>query len=83
MLVLGPELANILAALISMGALALFLRKWQPRRIYREVGNEQEPALKYGALEVVKAWSPFYILTGVIALWSLPLLKGFSRTAAC
>lgn len=76
MLVLGPELANILAALISMGALALFLRKWQPRRIYREVGNEQEPALKYGALEVVKAWSPFYILTGVIALWSLPAFKG-------
>lgn len=75
MIVLGPELANILAALISMGALALFLRKWQPSRIYREDGNEQESAVKYSWGEVAKAWSPFYILTGVIALWSLPAFK--------
>lgn len=38
MAVLGPELANILAALFSMGGLALFLRKWQPKEIYREEG---------------------------------------------
>lgn len=38
MAVLGPELANILAALFSMGGLALFLRKWRPKQIYREQG---------------------------------------------
>ncbi|MED2942712.1 L-lactate permease [Bacillus swezeyi] len=76
MIALGPELADILAALISMGALALFLRKWQPRHIYREAGNEQESAERYSAADIIKAWSPFYILTGVIALWSLPAFKG-------
>lgn len=76
MIGLGPELADILAALISMGALALFLKKWQPRHIYRETGNEHEPAEKYHEADIMKAWSPFYILTAVIAVWSLPGFKG-------
>lgn len=76
MISLGPELADILAALISMGALALFLKKWQPRHIYRETGNEHVPAEKYRAADIMNAWSPFYILTAVIAVWSLPGFKG-------
>src|SRR5882724_9676746 len=31
----GPWLVDVLAAVISMGALALFLRFWQPKRIWR------------------------------------------------
>ncbi|PNB42925.1 L-lactate permease, partial [Pseudomonas sp. GW456-E7] len=46
MAVLGPELANILAALFSMGGLALFLRKWQPKEIYREEGAGETGAKK-------------------------------------
>ncbi|KGX93731.1 L-lactate permease [Pontibacillus halophilus JSM 076056 = DSM 19796] len=81
---LGPELANILAALISMGGLAIFLRKWQPATIYREEGatsntNQQS----YSILEIIKAWSPFYILTATITIWSLPAFKAlFSEGGA-
>ncbi|SIT00102.1 L-lactate permease [Salimicrobium salexigens] len=75
-LFLGPELANILAALLSMGGLALFLRKWQPKHIHRE---ENAPAVQQGETytikEIIKAWSPFYILTATITLWSLPAFK--------
>lgn len=76
-LFLGPELANILAALLSMVGLALFLRKWQPKTIHRE--DQEEPAQEvetYSVKEVIKAWSPFYILTATITLWSLPAFKG-------
>ncbi|MBN8235173.1 L-lactate permease [Halobacillus kuroshimensis] len=75
-LFLGPELANILAALLSMAGLALFLRKWQPKTIHREA---DAPAVQngetYSLKEIVKAWSPFYILTAVITIWSLPAFK--------
>ncbi|MFP7254827.1 L-lactate permease [Terribacillus goriensis] len=76
MIFIGPELANIGAALISMGVLALFLRKWQPKTIYREKDAEvQEESVKYSLGQVAKAWSPFYILTIVIAFWSAPFFK--------
>lgn len=73
---IGPELANIIPSLVSMVALALFLRKWQPKTIYHEPGVELTGKLKnYTMKEILVAWSPFYILTGVIAVWSLPAFK--------
>ncbi|MEW6980361.1 L-lactate permease [Bacillus pumilus] len=76
MVTMGPELANIISALASMGILALFLRKWQPKHIYREEGAPAiEQKQTYRGVEVLKAWSPFYILTAVITVWSLPAFK--------
>ncbi|MGE7998007.1 lactate permease LctP family transporter [Lysinibacillus sp. NPDC093190] len=73
---IGPELANIIPSLVSMVVLALFLRKWQPKTIYHEPGVELTGNLKnYSMKEILVAWSPFYILTGVIAVWSLPEFK--------
>lgn len=76
MMFVGPELANILSALASMAALAIFLNKWQPKTIYRE-NSEEDTGLQesYSLKEIISAWSPFYILTGMIAIWSLPAFK--------
>ncbi|MDL2401627.1 L-lactate permease [Rhizobium mayense] len=71
----GPELTNIVAPLGSMGTLALFMQFWQPKRIYREDGAPPISAQRWSLTEVIKAWSPFYILTAVILLWSLPQFK--------
>jgi lactate permease len=38
----GPELTDILAALVSMGCLALLLKYWRPAQVYR---FEHEPAV--------------------------------------
>jgi L-lactate permease len=66
-IVFGPELANILAALVSMGALTIFLKKWQPSHIYRvnQDGKVVEKS-KYSLKEIINAWSPFYILTVIV-----------------
>jgi glycolate permease/lactate permease len=37
---LGPELTDILASLASLGALALLLRVWKPREVWRGEGRE-------------------------------------------
>lgn len=72
---LGPELVDIIPPLVSMGALALFMQFWQPRNIYREEGAPPVSAQRWSLREVISAWSPFYILTGTILLWSLPQFK--------
>ncbi len=72
---LGPELTDIVAPLVSMATLALFMQFWQPKRIYREDGAPAVSAQRWSLSAVIEAWSPFYILTGVILLWSLPQFK--------
>ncbi|WP_278103801.1 L-lactate permease [Microbacterium proteolyticum] len=72
---LGPELADLGAGLGAMVALFLFGRVWQPRNVFREGGSEAPPVERHTAREVIVAWSPFYILTGFILVWSLPWFK--------
>ncbi|MBN9210337.1 MAG: L-lactate permease [Microbacterium sp. 71-36] len=72
---LGPELADLGAGLGAMVALFLFGRVWQPRHVFREGGAEAPPVERHTAREVIVAWSPFYILTGFILVWSLPWFK--------
>ncbi|MDI9891623.1 L-lactate permease [Rhodococcus sp. IEGM 1404] len=72
---LGPELADLGAGLGAMVALFLFGRVWQPRHVFREGGTEAPPVERHTAREVIVAWSPFYILTGFILVWSLPWFK--------
>jgi glycolate permease/lactate permease len=40
---LGPELTDILASLSSLGALALLLRVWKPREVWRGDGRTTSP----------------------------------------
>lgn len=72
---LGPELVDIIAPLVSMGALALFMQVWQPSRIYRESDAPPRSTQRWSLMQVLAAWSPFYILTGIVLLWSLPAFK--------
>lgn len=72
---LGPELADIVPGLIGMVTIFAVGRAWQPRRIYREDGGTAPDIVGQSFRDVVVAWSPFYILTGVIFLWSIPWFK--------
>lgn len=72
---LGPELADLGAGLAAMVALFLLGRVWQPRRVHREVGAPEPEPHSANVREVIAAWSPFYILTAVILVWSLPVFK--------
>jgi lactate permease len=72
---LGPELTDIIAPLLSMATLALFMQFWHPKNVYREQGAPLTSEKRWSLREVIAAWSPFYILTGTILLWSLPAFK--------
>ncbi|MGM9924453.1 MAG: L-lactate permease [Bacillus sp. (in: firmicutes)] len=78
---LGPELPDILSALVSLFALTIFLKFWKPKNIYR-FKHEKEAAAaleskpkSYTGIQIFKAWSPFLILTGTITIWGIPAFK--------
>lgn len=79
---LGPELPDITASLTSLVCLTLFLRRWKPVRIFRfdtqtsaEAAAQALEAPRYSTGEIVKAWSPFLILTAMVTIWSIPPFK--------
>lgn len=76
LLLLGPELVDIVGPLAGMAALAGFMQFWQPKRIYREAEAPPVSAQRWSLKEVLLAWSPFYLLTATILVWSLPAFKG-------
>ncbi len=73
---LGPLLPDIISSLVSMGCLVAFLRMWKPRRIFRFEGERESvfgppPA----ARDVVRAWSPFIVLTLLVGSWGIKPVK--------
>ncbi len=78
---IGPELPDIISSLASLFCLTLFLRRWQPKRIFRfnDLGasmTDQTLAHKnYSGWQVLRAWMPFLFLTATVTLWSIPPFK--------
>jgi L-lactate transport len=73
---IGPELPDIISSIVSLVCLALFLRVWKPRNVFRFPGQEVTvKAQHYATAQVLRAWSPFAILTVIVTLWSLKPFK--------
>ncbi|HXD42228.1 MAG TPA: L-lactate permease [Ramlibacter sp.] len=85
---IGPELVDIIAAIVSMVSLILFLRVWQPKNIWRSPSlkghetdsGEAKPATAITAhsrADLIRAWTPWAILTVFVFLWGLPWVKTY------
>jgi len=67
----GPDLAAILAAIVSLVVLALLLRVWKPK------GAEPATQHKHSFGNVVLAWSPYLTLVVFVLLWGNADVKKF------
>jgi lactate permease len=70
----GPWLTDIIAALCSMACLVLFLRIWQPKRVWGHGGQHDEQRAArgthgYGRGEVTRAWLPWLVLSITVFCW--------------
>lgn len=75
---LGPELPDVLSALVSLLALAIFMKFWKPKTIYRFKDEQltiNQKNTSYTGGQIFKAWSPFIILTAFISVWGIPTIK--------
>lgn len=85
---IGPELVDIIAALVSMVSLVAFLKVWQPKKIWTSPslkghendGGAAKPATvvtQHSKAELLRAWTPWLILTVFVFVWGLPPVKDF------
>ncbi|MDR0224835.1 MAG: L-lactate permease [Burkholderiaceae bacterium] len=83
---IGPELVDIIAAIVSMVCIVSFLRVWQPRNIWRSTslkGHENSSGeaqqaravTQHPRADVIRAWTPWAILTVFVFIWGLPSVK--------
>ena len=81
---MDSNLVDIAAGVVSLVGTMLFLRVWQPKRIWRFEDERQEDAAKVARNEVAKhytggqtakAWLPFAILSVMVLAWGLPTVK--------
>ena len=79
----GPWIVDIVASLVSMGALIFFLLRWHPKTIWGLEGElEDQTGEKrgnhgYSGPELRRAWMPWIILSVLVFLWGLPQMKNF------
>jgi lactate permease len=81
----GPWTAGILSGIVTLAGLWLFLRIWKPRTTWDFPGATPSAAARSrsdaapSALAVLRAWSPYLLMSVLVLLWSLgplaPLLK--------
>ena len=83
---IGPELVDIIAAIISMVSLVLFLRVWQPKKIWtsasirgKDVSASEvkppQPVVQHSRSALIAAWTPWVILSIFVFIWGLPSVK--------
>ena len=74
----GPWLVDIIAAMVSILAMYVLLKVWQPKRNYRFPG-ESEGTLEHHERptprEARLAWMPWIILSVCVFLWGVPAVK--------
>jgi lactate permease len=80
----GPWLVDVVASLVSMAALGLLLRWWQPRDGWRAAGTAETPdpasIPRPTRREMWEAWRPWLLLSGCVFAWGLPSVKTFLNT---
>jgi lactate permease len=59
----GPWLVDVVAAMISMGSLALFLKLWKPSKVWTLDAQENTKRQAQNTKLVLRAWLPWIILS--------------------
>lgn len=75
---INPMLPGILAGLASIVCLTIFLKYWKPKSVWRFKEEPQQTIdtkLMYSTWQVIKAWSPFIIMTLLIVTWGMQSVK--------
>jgi lactate permease len=76
------NLVDITAGVFSLLATLVFLRLWQPKKIWRfadepavTAAQARDSVRHFTTGQIAKAWMPFAILSLFVLLWGLPTIK--------
>lgn len=76
----GPWLVDIFASIASIISIIVLLKFWQPKTIWQLEKDENNPAIhadpqNIATKDIVRAWTPWVILTLFIFAWGIPTVK--------
>jgi lactate permease len=87
---LGPTLPSIISPIVSLICVAIFVKLWQPKNIWRfpeddlaatttglNLSVKTSQKEKYSGGQIFKAWSPFLILMVIMGIWGTPTFKNW------
>jgi lactate permease len=80
---MGPALPDIIAGIGSIICLVVLLKFWRPKNIWRfpdEPVPKINTAVTYTTGEILRAWSPFILLTIMVIAWGLSPIKNLFNT---
>jgi lactate permease len=80
---MDSNLVDIAAGIVSLVVALLFLRVWQPKKIWRFADEAHSAAIsarssirqQYSSRQIARAWMPFAILSMFVLCWGLPSIK--------
>jgi lactate permease len=75
---LGPMLPDVLAGIASIVCLMILLKYWKPKSIWKfaeEPPQTIDTSVHYSSGQILKAWSPFILMTLFIVCWGLQPVK--------
>jgi L-lactate transport len=70
----GPELTDVLASVMAMGALVVLFKVWKPRDQF-DFGHVPPAKIRHKTRDVILAWAPFMCLVVLVLLWGAPAFK--------
>lgn len=85
---MGPELVDIIAALVSIACLVGFLRVWKPKTIWTSAAirgkdisaseaKPPQPRVQHSKSALIAAWTPWVILSVFVFIWGMPPVKAW------
>lgn len=75
---LGPALPDVIAGIGSIVSLIVLLKFWKPKTIWHfkdEVPPGLDTNVHYSMGQIIRAWSPFILLTVLVIAWGIPSVK--------
>lgn len=77
----GPTLVDVISSVCSLVAVTLFLMKWHPKEIWGMNGHDATADARaehgYTRQELIRAWTPWIILSVLVFVWGLPQFKEY------
>lgn len=77
----GPWLVDIIASIVSMAAVAVLLRVWQPKKLWVENSvqssntSPEQFTTTHDSRRVLRAWMPWLLLSLLVFFWGIPAVK--------
>lgn len=75
---LGPYLPDVTASLLTLAALVILLKFWQPKTVWtfdHEPKFSGKESHDYTGGQVFRAWAPYLVLTIMVLVWGIPSVK--------